>query len=54
MILAGRWLLPDRKSGKELQRVDSPEELMEVYKLPEDLYRLRIRQGSPLNRNIPP
>jgi len=46
--LAGRWLLPDRKSGTELQRVDSPEELMNVYKLPEDLYRLRIRQGSPL------
>ena len=46
--LAGRWLLPDRKSGTELQRVDSPEELMAVYKLPEDLYRLRVRQGSPL------
>ena len=48
ITLAGRWLLPDRKSGTELQRVDSPEELMKVYKLPEDLYRLRIRQGSPL------
>jgi di/tricarboxylate transporter len=46
--LAGRWLLPDRKSGREMQRIDSPEELMAVYKLPEDLYRLRIRQGSPL------
>ncbi len=48
IVLAGSWLLPDRKSGTELQRVDSPEELMAVYKLPEDLYRLRIRQGSPL------
>jgi len=48
VTIAGRWLLPDRKSGTELQRVDSPEELMKVYKLPEDLYRLRIRQGSPL------
>ncbi len=48
IALAGRWLLPDRKRGKELQRVDSPEELMEVYKLSEDLFRLRIRQGSPL------
>jgi len=46
--LAGRWLLPDRKSTKEMQRVNSPEELMQLYKLPEDLYRLRIRQGSPL------
>ena len=48
IALAGRWLLPDRKSGTELQRIDSPEELMEVYKLSEDLFRLRIRQGSPL------
>jgi len=48
ITLAGRWLLPNRKSGRELQRIDSPEELMTVYKLPEDLYRLRIRQGSPL------
>jgi len=48
ITLTGRWLLPDRKSDTELQRVDSPEELMKVYKLPEDLYRLRIRQGSPL------
>jgi len=46
--LAGRWLLPDRKSAKEMQRVNSPEELMKLYKLPEDLYRLRIRHGSPL------
>lgn len=48
MTLTSQWLLPDHKSSKTLQRVDSPEELMEVYKLPEDLYRLRIRQGSPL------
>lgn len=48
MTLTSQWLLPDHKSSKMLQRVDSPEELMEVYKLPEDLYRLRIRQGSPL------
>lgn len=48
MTVASKWLLPDHKSSKNLQRVDSPEELMEVYKLPEDLYRLRIRHGSPL------
>jgi len=48
MTLTSKWLLPDHKSSKELQRVDSPEELMEVYKLPEDLYRMRIRHGSPL------
>lgn len=48
MALTSKWLLPDHKSSKSLQRVDSPEELMEVYKLPEDLYRLRVRTGSPL------
>lgn len=48
MALTSSWLLPDHQSSKSLQRVDSPEELMEVYKLPENLYRLRIRTGSPL------
>ena len=48
MTLTSQWLLPDHKSSKILQRVDTPEELMEVYKLPEDLYRLRVRHGSPL------
>ena len=48
MIFTSQWLLPDHKASKELQRVDSPQELMEVYKLPEDLYRLRVRHGSPL------
>ena len=51
MTLAGRWLLPDHKSTKKYQRVESPEELVKVYKLPEDLYRLRIRYGSPLVGN---
>lgn len=48
MTLASRSLLPDHKASKSLQRVDSPEKLMEVYKLAEDLYRLRVRLGSPL------
>ena len=43
-----RWLLPDHKSKTELQRVDSPEELVQVYKLPQDLYRLRVRIQSQL------
>jgi di/tricarboxylate transporter len=46
MALAGRWLLPDRRSEKELQRVDSPQELVQLYRLPEDLYRLRVRQAA--------
>lgn len=48
LALTSRWLLPDHKSRMELQRVDSPEELVKVYKLPEDLYRLRVRIQSPL------
>ncbi len=46
--LTSRWLLPDHQSTTELQRIDSPEELVKLYKLPEDLYRLRVRPGSPL------
>ena len=48
LALTSRWLIPDHKSRMELQRVDSPEELVQVYKLPEDLYRLRVRIQSPL------
>ena len=48
LVLTNRWLLPDRPSGRELQRVESPEELIQVYQLPEDLYRLRVRAQSPL------
>ena len=43
-----RWLLPDHKPKTQLQRVDSPEELVQVYKLPQDLYRLRVRIQSQL------
>ena len=46
LALTSRWLLPDHKSRSELQRVDTPEELVQLYKLPEDLYRLRVRNQS--------
>ncbi len=49
IILVSRKLLPDRPPTTELQRIDSPERLIQLYKLPEDLYRLRIRIGSPLD-----
>ncbi len=48
IALTSRWLLPDHQVTTEFQRIDSPEKLVEVYKLPDDLYRLRVRQGSPL------
>jgi di/tricarboxylate transporter len=52
IVFAGRWLLPDHPPAAEFQRVDSPEELVQLYKLPQDLYRLRVRQGSPLHGKI--
>lgn len=48
MVLAGRKLLPTRRPQIEGQRVESPQELIDLYRLPEDLYRLRVRRGSPL------
>ncbi len=48
MAFIGRRLLPDHKPKQELQRVETPEELMSIYRLPESLFRLRIRRGSAL------
>jgi di/tricarboxylate transporter len=45
---AGRWLLPDRKPSRDYQRVESPQELVQLYKLPKNLFRLRVRKPSPL------
>jgi len=46
MLFFGRHLLPDRKPQQDLQWVETPEELVTRYRLPDDLYRLRVRQGS--------
>lgn len=48
MTLASKRLLPDHPSSHKYQRVQSPEELVQVYRLAEDLFRLRIRIDSPL------
>jgi di/tricarboxylate transporter len=49
MLVVGRhWLLPVRSPVQDLQRVDSPAELMELYRLPDNLFRLRVRRGSAL------
>jgi di/tricarboxylate transporter len=48
IILTNRWLLPDHSSSVEFQKIESPEELVKMYKLPDDLFRLRVRIGSPL------
>ncbi len=49
MALIGRQLLPDRRRKQhDIQRVETPEELVELYRLPDNLYRLRVRRRSPL------
>lgn len=50
MMLVGRRVLPDRRIQAEMdfQPVESPEELLEHYRLPDQLYRVRVRPGSAL------
>lgn len=48
MLVFGRKLLPDRKLSQIGQRVASAEELFEIYRLPDNLFRLRVRQNSPI------
>ncbi len=48
MLLLGRRFLPARGTNIESQRVETPEELIDLYRLPEGLFRLRVRRNSPL------
>jgi di/tricarboxylate transporter len=48
MLTIGRHLLPDHVQAQELQRVETPEEIALRYRLPDNLYRLRVRKASPL------
>ena len=48
MLLVGRHFLPDRMPVQEVQRIDSPVELVELYRLPDNLFRLRVRRDSGL------
>jgi di/tricarboxylate transporter len=48
MLLVGRRLLPDYQPGLDLQRVETPEELIDLYRLPANLFRLRVRRNSGL------
>lgn len=48
MLSLGRLLLPDRKRVQELQRVETAEELVDLYRLPDNLFHLRVRRGSSL------
>jgi di/tricarboxylate transporter len=48
MVLLGRRLLPDHKPKQDLQRIETPEELVSIYRLPENLFRLRVLHNSNL------
>lgn len=48
MLLLGRRILPDYRPRQALQRVETPEELVALYRLPDDMFRLRVRRGSAL------
>jgi di/tricarboxylate transporter len=48
MIFVGRHLLPDYQLEQDVQRVETPRELVDLYRLPHSLFRLRVRRGSGL------
>lgn len=48
MLFIGRRLLPDHQPKQELQRVETPEELVKIYKLPDNIFHLRVRRSSSL------
>lgn len=48
MVLVGRKLLPDRTIQIDAQRVHTPDELVQEYRLPEQLLRMRVRRSSDL------
>jgi di/tricarboxylate transporter len=48
MLLVGRRLLPTYVARHEGQRIETPEELIDRYRLPANMFRLRVRRGSPL------
>jgi di/tricarboxylate transporter len=48
MLTLGRRILPDYRPRQDVQRVPTPQELMALYRLPDNLFRLRVRRASPL------
>ncbi len=46
MITLGRRLLPVYQASPDVQRVATPEELLDLYRLPDNLFRLRVRQAA--------
>jgi len=48
MAMAGRRMLPERATVRELARIETPKEIVRRYALPENLFWLRVRQSSDL------
>ncbi len=48
MLLFGRRLLPDRSPVQEVQRIETLSDLVNRYRLPHNLFRLRVRGASRL------
>lgn len=48
MLTIGKRLLPDHKPRQQMQQMETPKELFTLYKLPDNLFRLRVRSVSPL------
>jgi di/tricarboxylate transporter len=46
MLLIGRKMLPDYQPQQDVQRVETPEELVDIYRLPDNIFKLRIRRSS--------
>ena len=53
MVTIGKKMLPDRTREKDLLRFETPEEIAKRYRLPDNLYRVRVRKTSTLiGKNI--
>jgi len=48
MLTIGKRLLPDHVQVQDVQRLATPEEIARRYRLPDNLFRLRVRHLSPL------
>jgi di/tricarboxylate transporter len=48
MLVAGQRLLPDLRPRVARQEVETPEALINQYRLPDNLFRLRVRRASDL------
>jgi len=48
VVLIGRRLLPAGQPVRKVQWVETPEQLVDLYRLPDDLFQLRVRRESAL------